>query len=57
MARAVALLSPRPPAAKRGDGVCHHSGAENYRPLDWVGHICEPVMALWGLPGERQPSF
>ena len=20
--------------------------------LDWVGHICEPVMALWGLPGE-----
>ncbi|BEA02576.1 hypothetical protein VEE15_25590 [Escherichia coli] len=20
------------PAAKRGDGVCHHSGAENYRP-------------------------
>ena len=19
---------------------------------DWVGHICEPVMALWGLPGE-----
>ena len=21
--------------------------------LDWVGHICEPVMALWGLPGNR----
>lgn len=20
--------------------------------LDWVGHICQPVMALWGLPGE-----
>ncbi len=20
--------------------------------LNWVGHICEPVMALWGLPGE-----
>lgn len=20
--------------------------------LDWVGHICEPVMVLWGLPGE-----
>ncbi len=20
--------------------------------LDWVGHIREPVMALWGLPGE-----
>ena len=19
--------------------------------LDWVGHICEPVMALWGLGG------
>lgn len=18
--------------------------------LDWVGHICQPVMALWGLP-------
>ncbi|WP_444861527.1 nucleoside recognition domain-containing protein, partial [Escherichia coli] len=18
--------------------------------LDWVGHICEPVMALWGSP-------
>lgn len=25
--------------------------------LDWVGHICEPVMALWGLPVKRQPSF
>ncbi len=25
--------------------------------LDWVGHICEPVMALWGLPGEAKPSF
>ena len=22
--------------------------------LDWVGHICEPVMALWGLPGEAR---
>ena len=22
--------------------------------LDWVGHICEPVMALWGLPGGRR---
>ncbi len=20
--------------------------------LDWVGHICQPVMALWELPGE-----
>ncbi len=57
MARAVALLSPDQPAAKRGDGVCHHSGAENTGLLDWVGHICEPVMALWGLPVKRQPSF
>ncbi len=52
MARAVAYYRYHQPAAKRGDGLCHHPGAENYWPARLGGTICEPVMALWGLPGE-----
>ncbi len=52
MARAVALLSLPPTCCQTGDGLCHHPGAENYWPARLGGHICEPVMALWGLPGE-----
>lgn len=25
--------------------------------LDWVGHICQPVMALWGFPAKRLRCF
>ncbi len=57
MVRAVAFYRHDQPAAKRGDGVCHHSGVKITGLLDWVGHICEPVMALGDYPVKRQPSF
>ncbi len=57
MARAVLYYRYHQPAAKRGDGLCHHPALKITGLLDWVGHICEPVMGCGDCPVKRQPSF